>query len=219
MNSFIRSSIGKKIMMALSAIFLMVFLIQHLLINITSTFSISIFNSLSHFMGTNLIVQFILQPILIFGVLFHFSMGFYLEYSNKKARTNNYIKINNQSNSSWISRNMIISGLAIFVFLILHFIDFWIPEIQYKYIDFLPENPDRYYSELKHKFNNPIRVIVYCISFVLLSLHLLHGFASSLKSLGTNKKYISHIKFFGYTYSIGVPLAFCFIALFHYFNH
>ena len=136
MNSFIRSSIGKKIMMALSAIFLMVFLIQHLLINITSTFSISIFNSLSHFMGTNLIVQFILQPILIFGVLFHFSMGFYLEYSNKKARTNNYIKINNQSNSSWISRNMIISGLAIFVFLILHFIDFWIPEIQYKYIDF-----------------------------------------------------------------------------------
>lgn len=206
-------------MMAVSAIFLMIFLIQHLLINITSTFSISIFNSLSHFMGTNPIVQFVLQPILILGVLFHFIMGFALEYSNKKSRINNYIKIDNSNNSSWASRNMVLSGLVILAFLILHFVDFWIPEIQYKYINFLPENSDRYYSELKHKFSNPLRVLAYCISFVLLSLHLLHGFTSSLKSLGANKRYIVSIKSFGYIYSIGIPLAFCFIALFHYFNH
>ena len=77
--SIFKSSIGKKLLMALSGIFLVVFLTQHFLINITSVFSEEIFNFLSHFMGNNPIVQFILQPILIFGVIFHFVMGFYLE--------------------------------------------------------------------------------------------------------------------------------------------
>mgnify|MGYP003733683097 CR=1 FL=1 len=71
--------------MALSAIFLMVFLLQHFLINITSVFSESLFNSISHFMGTNPIVQFLLQPILIGGVLFHFIMGFILEIENLRG--------------------------------------------------------------------------------------------------------------------------------------
>ena len=76
MNRFFKSSIGKKLSMAISAIFLMVFLLQHFLINITSVFSESLFNMLSHFMGTNPLVQFLLQPILIAGVIFHFIMGF-----------------------------------------------------------------------------------------------------------------------------------------------
>ena len=80
--SIIKSSIGKKLLMALSGLFLVIFLTQHFLINITSVISADIFNALSHFMGTNPIVQFILQPILIFGVIFHFLMGFYLEIFN-----------------------------------------------------------------------------------------------------------------------------------------
>ena len=82
--SIFKSSIGKKLLMALSGIFLVVFLTQHFLINVTSVFSEEIFNFLSHFMGNNPIVQFILQPILIFGVIFHFVMGFYLEIINRK---------------------------------------------------------------------------------------------------------------------------------------
>ena len=206
-------------MMASSAIFLMVFLLQHLIINITSVFSARMFNSLSHFMGNNPLVQFILQPILIIGVLFHFIMGFILEYKNQQSRIHKYVIINNAENSSWVSRNMVISGLVILAFLILHFIDFWLPEIQYKYIKFLPENPHRYFFEIQHKFKNPLRVSAYCISFAFLSLHLLHGFSSSLQSLGTNKKYILSIRSFGYIYSIGVPACFCFVALFHYFIH
>ena len=61
--------------------------------------------------------------------------------------------------------------------------------------------------------------IMYCISFVLLSLHLLHGFSSSLKSIGTNKSYASSVKNLSYIYSIGIPLGFCFIAIFHYYTH
>ena len=205
--------------MAISAIFLMIFLLQHFIINITSVFSEEIFNMLSHFMGTNPLVQFILQPILIAGVLFHFIMGFYLEIQNRKAAKYEYQKEKGSANSTWMSRNMITSGLVILAFLVLHFIDFWVPEMNYKYIEFLPEDPNRYYEELVHKFENPLRVAMYCISFVLLALHLLHGFTSSLRSMGTNKSYVSSAKTAGIVYSIGIPLGFCVIAIFHYLNH
>ena len=187
MNLFFKSSIGKKVSMAISAIFLMIFLLQHFIINATSLFSPNLFNYLSHFMGTNFLVQFIAQPILIFGVCFHFIMGVILEIQNRKAVGYSYYKYNGSANSSWFSRNMILSGLVILAFLLLHFIDFWIPEMSYKYIKFLPSDPDRYYEELIHKFKNPYRVVAYCISFILLSLHLMHGFTSSMRSIGTKR--------------------------------
>ncbi len=218
MNRFFKSSIGKKLSMALSAIFLMIFLLQHFLINITSVLSESLFNEISHFMGTNPLVQFILQPVLIAGVLFHFIMGFVLEIENRKA-SSSYAIVDGKENSTWMSRNMIWSGMVILAFLVLHFIDFWLPEINYKYVEFLPDDPNRYYSELVHKFNNPNRVGAYCFAFILLAIHLLHGFTSSLKSLGTNKIYAQSIKGFAYIYSIGIPLGFCIIAIFHYYNN
>ncbi|MEC8323487.1 MAG: succinate dehydrogenase, partial [Bacteroidota bacterium] len=134
MSSFLNSSIGRKIAMALSAFFLMVFILQHFAINILSVFNPELFNEISHFMGNNPLVQFVLQPILIFGVVFHFSMGFILEYKNKVSRTVTYAMNKGNANSTWMSRNMIYSGGFILIFLVIHFIDFWIPEINTKYI-------------------------------------------------------------------------------------
>ena len=88
-KQFFTSSIGRKFAMALSALFLLFFLLQHLLINMMSTLSPETFNELSHFMGTNPVVQFILQPVLMFGVTFHFVMGFVLEIKNKNSRAVN----------------------------------------------------------------------------------------------------------------------------------
>jgi len=189
MSGFLSSSIARKVAMALSALFLIFFLIIHLAVNITSLFSENMFNQLSHFMGTNPLIQFALQPVLIFGVVFHFVMGFILEWKNKKARDVKYVKYNGAANSSWMSRNMIYSGLVILAFIVLHFIDFWFPELNHKYIEVLPEDPNRYFEELQHKFVNPLRVGAYVIAFVLLALHLLHGFQSAFQSVGFNNKY------------------------------
>ena len=209
------SSIGRKILMALSGIFLVVFLTQHFLINITSVFSENLFNTLSHFMGNNPLVQFILQPVLIFGVIFHFVMGFYLEILNSRSRKKNYSKYSGSSNASWISRNMIFSGGVILIFLVLHFIDFWIPEMNYKYVEVLPEDPNRYFEELVHKFESPIRTLIYSLSFVFLALHLLHGFSSSFKTVGVNSKYYDLIQKATFIFSITIPLGFVFIAIYH----
>jgi len=119
------SSVGRKFAMALSALFLMIFLLQHFTINMSSVLSEEVFNDWSHFMGTNPIVQFGLQPVLIFGVIYHFVMGFVLEAQNRSARNVKYAMNKGGANSSWFSRNMIWSGLVILAFLGLHFYDFW----------------------------------------------------------------------------------------------
>lgn len=205
--------------MALSAFFLLFFLLQHLIINVTSVFSAATFNSLSHFMGTNSLIQFVMQPILLFGIVFHFFMGFILEFKNRNSREVSYVMSKGSASSSWMSKNMLYSGLVILAFMGFHFVDFWIPELTYKYIETNPSDPDRYFSELVHKFQYPVRVVIYVVAFILLALHLLHGFQSAFQSMGMNhKKYTPAIKKLGTAYAIFIPLGFIFIALFHYIN-
>ncbi|MEH6536690.1 MAG: succinate dehydrogenase cytochrome b subunit [Psychroserpens sp.] len=228
MSGILNSSIGRKFAMALSAFFLMFFLLQHFAINILSVFNADTFNEVSHFMGTNPLVQYALQPVLILGVIFHFVMGFILEFKNWSARKISYAKNNGAANSSWMSRNMIWSGLAILAFIGLHFYDFWFPEINTKFIvgDMSgladPNNVEsgfRYFEELQHKFHSHVRTILYVISFVFLALHLLHGFNSAFQSVGANNKYTKGLMGFGKAYAILVPLGFVFIALFHHFKY
>lgn len=212
-----KSSIGRKLAMALSALFLLFFLLQHLTINMLSVLSPEMFNETSHFMGTNPVVQFALQPVLIFGVIFHFVMGFVLEVQNRAARGVTYAMYAGSANSSWMSRNMIWSGLAILGFIGLHFYDFWIPEMDYKYFSTNPVIETRYYEELRHKFVDIWRVALYAISFIFLGLHLSHGFASAFQSVGLRDKAYSPLLIkIGHAYSLIVPVGFIFIALYHY---
>ena len=218
-SALLKSSIAKKVAMALSGLFLILFLAQHLFINSTSVFSPDTFNEISHFMGYNPLVQFIIQPILIVGVIFHFIMGFVLDYKNRKSRPISYTTFNGAANSSWASRNMIITGSVVLAFIGLHFYDFWFPEMDYKYIAANPLDPTRYFHELAEKFESPVRTAIYCVSFLLLSLHLWHGFNSSFQSVGFNNKYSKSLHKLGYAFAIVVPFGFIFIALFHHFNN
>ncbi|WP_218597922.1 succinate dehydrogenase cytochrome b subunit [Polaribacter sp. NJDZ03] len=225
MSGFFKSSVGRKVAMALSAFFLMFFLLQHFAINLLSVFSPDTFNEVSHFMGTNPLIQFALQPVLIFGVVFHFVLGFILELKNKKANGVGYAKNNGAANSSWMSRNMIWSGAAILAFIILHFIDFWIPEINTKFIQgdwsgtLQGIEGYRYHEELLHKFVPFWRVAAYVVAFVFLGLHLAHGFTSAFQSMGSTSGRKKTLQTIGKAYSIIIPLGFIFIAIYHYLNH
>ncbi len=223
MSGFFKSSIGRKVAMALSAFFLMFFLIIHLAVNVTSLFSEDLFNQMSHFMGTNPLIQFALQPVLIFGVIFHFVMGFVLEIKNKKANGVSYAKNNGGANSTWMSRNMIYSGLAILAFIVLHFIDFWIPELNTKYVvgdmSGMHNGEFRYFHELVEKFHSHIRTIAYVVAFILLGLHLAHGFTSAFQSMGVTAGRKKTLQNIGKIYSIIIPLGFIVIALYHHLKH
>ena len=218
MSGLLKSSIGRKVAMALSGLFLVFFLTQHFVINSTAVLAPDLFNTWSHFMGTNGLVQYGLQPVLIFGVVFHFIMGFALELKNRKARPVKYASYKGSANAHWTSRNMIISGLVILAFLGLHFYDFWIPEMIHKYVETHPEDPTRYYAETVHKFENPVRVGLYVVSFVLLALHLWHGFASSFQSVGFNNKFSKALSKFAKVWAIAIPVGFIIIAIYLHLN-
>lgn len=218
-STLLKSSIARKVAMALSGLFLISFLSLHFFINLISVFSADTFNAMSHFMGYNPVIQFVMQPVLIAGVIFHFVMGIVLEIQNKKARPIAYAKYDGAANASWASRNMIYSGLVVLAFLLLHMYDFWLHEITYKYVESGVVNETRYFEELVQKFESPLRTGFYVACFVLLALHLWHGFSSSFQSVGFNNKFSSAIQKLGYAFAIVVPFGFIFIALFHHFNH
>jgi len=113
--------------------------------------------------------------------------------------------------------------VAILAFIILHFIDFWFPEINTKFIEGdwsgMHDGDFRYFHELQEKFLSPVRVAAYVVAFIFLALHLLHGFTSAFQSMGSTagrKKTLTNI---GRAYSILIPLGFIFIAIYHHFNH
>jgi succinate dehydrogenase / fumarate reductase cytochrome b subunit len=220
MSALVKSSLARKWVMALSGLFLVIFLTQHFVINITSVIAPDTFNEWSHFMGYNPLVQFVAQPILIAGLIVHFAMGIVLELQNRKARPVRYASFAGNANSSWVSRNMIITGLVVLAFLGLHMYDFWVHEMTVKYIDVQPEDPTRYLPELKEKFVDPIRVGIYVISFILLAMHLWHGFNSSFQSMGVKSvKKGDGLRKATYAWSVLIPVGFIFIALYHHLTH
>ena len=166
-STLLKSSIAKKVAMALSGIFLILFLTLHFFVNFVSVFSAETYNAMSHFMGYNPLVQFVMQPILVAGVIFHFVMGIVLDRKNQSARPISYVKYNGAANASWASRNMIISGAVVLAFILLHFYDFWWAEMTHKYVNGIvdPENTTRFHEELVHKFESPVRTGVYCFAF------------------------------------------------------
>lgn len=218
-----KSSIGRKVVMALSGLFLLVFLLQHLVINMLSIINPDAFNKASDFMGTNAIVQFVAQPILIAGILVHYVMGIILTIKNKKARPIAYVVDNQGANSSWISRNMIFTGIMIFLFLIVHMGQFWIHEISLKFFGTqswdvvgFTDGKLRYWDELHAFMSNPLNAGIYTIAFIFLGLHLAHGFASTFQSVGfRHGKYTPALAKAGKVYAVLVPLLFIVIAWMH----
>lgn len=219
-ESLLRSSIGKKFTMALSALFLLIFLLQHFLINFLSVVNPGMFNDVSDFMSRNPFIQYLMQPILMIGVVYHFFMGFVLEIQNRKARGPVGYAVNkNNANSSWASRNMIFSGGFILVFLLVHLWQFWIPTINANYFAQDPNfgQGNYFMDHVNHVFTDVVTLVLYVIGFIFLSLHLQHGFQSSFQSLGArHEKYTPVIKCIGKIYAIGLPLGFIFIAVYHF---
>ena len=195
--------------------FLLIFLVIHLSINLISVFSEEGFNAASEFMGSNPLIQFAMQPVLFAGVIFHFVMGFVLELKNNAARPVKYAVAKNSGNSTWMSRNMIISGAFILVYLAIHLADFWVPTISKNYLGAVPTESD--FEHLHAKFQPLWRVALYVVAFVLLGLHLAHGFQSSFQSIGArHPKYLKCVNTLGTWYSILIPLGFIIVAVFHF---
>ncbi len=218
---FTKSSLVRKFWMALTGLFLITFLVVHLLVNL---FSLSgdpeLFNEASHFMATNPLIQ-IMQYVLAAGFIFHIAMGIILTRQNEKATPVKYAYNNPGANSSFASRSMIYTGGLVLLFLILHMRDFLIVLKTHGTIQPLAgyEFTGSDYDLVVGLFSSPIYTVIYVVSFVLLGIHLNHGFQSSFQSLGaSHPKYTPFIKSLGLWYSILIPGGFALVAIVHFVN-
>ncbi len=209
MSGLLSSSLGRKVAMSLSGFFLITFLLVHLGVNLTLFVGAETFNAASHFMATNPLIQ-VMQYVLAAGFIFHIAMGIWLELKNRASRPIKYAKNNAAANSGWASRNMIVTGIVVLLFLILHIKDFFIK------IKFGEVHDD--YQLVTDLFKNPLYVLIYVIAFVLLGIHLSHGFQSAFTSVGARApKYLKFVKNVGMAFSYFIALGFSIIAIYFYF--
>ena len=205
---FLSSSIGKKISMGLTGLFLISFLIVHVSVN--SCIFINdggiTFNAAAHFMATNPLIRLI-EIGLFAGLILHIIFALLLTLENKKARPIGYKEINGAANSNWYSRSMGILGSLLLIFLVVHLAHFWIDTKIAVFTGKADEHNT--FHEMKEVFSNWYIVALYLIGVGSLLFHILHGFQSAFQTLGLNhKKYTPIIKKIGIWFSIIVCLLF-----------
>ncbi len=216
-ENFLTSSIGKKLIVGLTGLFLISFLVVHVGINSTILLNDNgeTFNTAAHFMSHNWVIR-IMEIGLLLGILAHIFMTLKLHFENKSKRPVGYAVIDGKANSKWYSRSMTLLGTLLLIFLVIHMADFWLHTKKALYITHENENS---YLEVKEAMQNPLLLVIYIAGFFSLGFHLLHGFPSAFQTLGLNhKKYTPIIKAAGTAFSIIVPGLFAAVAVALFFG-
>lgn len=206
------SSIGKKITMALTGLFLITFLIVHAGVN-SSIFlndGGETFNTIARFMSHNWILRF-LEVGLFAGLIAHIIQGLILWKQNSDARPIAYQTNKAQKNSTWYSRSMGILGTLLLLFLIMHISHFFIGT---KIALYGGDQPHNLFEEMKLVFGEWYIVVAYILGLIALFWHLLHGFQSAFQTFGLNhKRFTPIIKAAGIGYTVIICVLFALMPL------
>jgi succinate dehydrogenase / fumarate reductase cytochrome b subunit len=218
-------SIGKKMLMGLSGLFLISFLVVHLLGNLQLLKSDpQPFNDYAEFMGHNPLIR-TMEIVLFLGFALHIADGLRLAAQNRKARPMRYAVSAGSKNSSFSSRFMVSGGIIMLIFLLLHLISFFFlsrfsldiglgfdPSV-WTGPQFGEEGHSLYHKTIR-MLGEPWYCAIYVLAMIPVALHLHHGFQSAFQTLGFNhKKYSPFIKMLGTGFAILVPLAYAFICV------
>jgi len=221
MSKFLMASIGRKFLMSITGLFLLMFIAVHLTVNLLLIFDDSgdLFNHGAHFMASNPAIK-IMEPILGLGFLIHIIWSFFLEYQNWRARPVKFAQRSAGVSSSWASRNMLVLGALILVFLVMHIIDFfWVIKFDPDSLGTVSvagkEIEDTYTLVASLFKSSVVYDIFYVLGGVLLGIHLSHGFWSAFQTLGlSNKHWMKRLQFVGKIYAILVGMGFSAIPLY-----
>jgi succinate dehydrogenase / fumarate reductase, cytochrome b subunit len=207
--------------MALTGLFLILFLVVHLIGNLQllNNDNGQSFNIYAQFMTSNPLIIVISYVNYAF-ILIHIVWSIILTRRNRSARGPEGYALNKNS-SHWTSRNMGILGTFIFIFLVIHLRSFWyemhwggIPTATYEGAEY-----KNLYAVVDTAYSNIWFVLLYVVSMALLAFHLFHGFGSSFQTLGLNHiKYNPVIKFVGVAFAVVVPALFALIPIYMYLN-
>ena len=229
MNKFttlLRSSLGRKLMMALTGLFLILFLVIHLIGNLQLLAGDGgeAFNRYSYFMANNGFIQLVSKLNFAFIVL-HVIYSIWLTRTNAAARPIAYGGKPKNVQSNWNSRNMCILGTLILLFLIVHLKSFWfefkfgtgLPMIEAGTYDGLNFAVLDAYTVVASAYSTLPYMLIYVVGMLVLSFHLYHGFQSAFQTLGLGfSSYKKLIEVIGVVYAVIVPLLFAIIPVVMY---
>lgn len=224
-SEFFTSSPGKKLVIATTGIFLILFLIVHAGLNacIWANDGGEMFNNAAHFMGNTVVVR--IMEIGLFIIFFiHIIQGYVLTLQNNSRRHVKYAVNYGNRGSKWYSRSMGLLGTLLLLFLIMHIYHFWIPSRLGGIASIHSLEPVTYvngieihnlYAEMLKVFqDNILIVILYVLGCISLAYHLMHGFKSAFRTLGVyNKRYIVLLKGLGNAFAIIVSVVFAMMPI------
>lgn len=210
----INSSIGKKLVMAITGICLILFLKIHLFNNLTLFAGPEVFNAVVKSLDSIKPLIRVIEVILATIFVLHIFNGIKLYFENRKARPVEYTVSGAAKNSTLFSRTMIHSGTIILIFLVVHLRTMW---VSFNFDAQIHEN-HTYYETVAAAFQNPIYASFYILAMFMLGFHLNHGFQSAFQTFGwNNNKYFPIIKIIGTVYSVLVALLFASIPVYFLF--
>lgn len=217
MSWLLKSSIGRKFIMALSGLCLVLFLLFHMCMNIVSIFSIEAYETICGLLGTNWYAVAGTGAIALL-FLVHIVYAIYLTLQNKKARGNDAYAVANPTSGTWSSKNMLALGVVILAFLLLHLYDFWFQMMFYELICHPNAiHPDHVGSHMEKLFADPIAVIIYLVGIIALWFHLAHGVWSMFQSSGLNgRTWSPRLKCLGYALATIICIGFAIVPIFFF---
>lgn len=226
MSSFINASIGRKVFMSLTGLFLIIFLCVHLALNMLLTIDDSgdMFNTAAHFMATNPFIK-IMEPMLALGFVIHIIWSGWITIENMRARPIGYKA--GDSLLKWYapSKNMFILGALVLIFLVIHIIDFWWkmkvtghPLLTETHINVagVQTGMENAYALVSNLFiNSKIYGVIYILGAIFLGLHISHGFWSAFHTLGwNNDTWIKRLKFLSNLIAIVFTIGYAYIPIY-----
>ena len=214
-SNFLNSAVGRKTIMALTGLFLCLFLVEHLYGNLLLYKEDGgvAFIEYSHNMVHSILIR-IVEVILFIAIVIHVIQALSLTIQNNRARPVKYAVNKTNQTSSWFSRNMGLTGSLILFFLVVHLYTFFVP---YRIIGLEPG--ENIALEVKEAFKSPVYSGFYVIAVLILGLHLNHGFQSAFQSLGlNNNKYAQLLKTSGTAFAIIITLGFMSFPILFYFE-
>jgi succinate dehydrogenase / fumarate reductase cytochrome b subunit len=180
------SSVGKKIVMSLSGVFLILFLLFHMVMNLTLVFSAEAYDAICEILGANW-YAIVGTLILAGGMAVHIAYGTWLTLQNRRARGATPYASASGTKTEWASRNMYVLGLVVLLGLGLHLLHFWY-KMQFKELFHLEDAVTAGSSLVVELFSQPIYSLIYLLWFVAIWFHLTHGFWSAFQTLGLSNK-------------------------------
>ena len=185
------SSIGRKVVMSVTGIALILFLTFHGCMNVVALFSEEGYNMICEFLGANWYAVVATLGLAALAVL-HIVYAFILTAQNRTARGDSRYEVATQVNAGkveWASKNMLVLGLIICVGLLIHLWNFWYNMMFAELVGAMPAiSPTDGFGWIKETFSNPVFVVIYIVWLAAIWLHLTHGFWSAMQTLGVNGK-------------------------------